>query len=363
MRRDPAWNPRQKFPTAVSVAAIVGELKGAATWLKRNKVKVDDSLIDNLILRVSFIQPKTGDRFFLQGTFDNYKIWPPMWDWFDETWSDNEGKHLSPARASITRPMFFEDDPRDKGIICAPFSRLTYGMHGGPHSDWRTLEDWNKYKHPKIMHADTIGDMLQLIQYDLVHSAGRMGMLPSRYYRRQHDLHHELLQTVHKALALQARDSSSQDARQLVRLFHMIEERKNLERDPMRRAQLQQAIIALEHVAPQLDERAMIRQGGSPQQLIQRVRTELTRLIRNPLKYDQRRLNLLNLELMRMKHSSRDHLIRKQLLSTRKLSARMVNIAALLESQPGHIVKIKRMLSELMESELRESMEHERRFR
>ena len=68
--------------------------------------------------------------------------------------------------------MFFRHGNR--GIICAPFNRLAYNSHQGPHSDWGGPAQWMTAG-PQYVHAVTIGDMLQSILRDFSFSKGRMG--------------------------------------------------------------------------------------------------------------------------------------------------------------------------------------------
>ena len=168
-------NSSMLVPYDVSHAALVDELEGAKEGLKKNNVKVDESLIKDLKLRVTFIHPKKKDKFYLQGDFENYNLWPPLWDWYDKTWSDSTCLNLSPAGSSTSMlsPMFIHH--QGKGLICALFNRLAYGIEKGPHTDWETFEGWNENKNPKIIHAETVGDMLREIQFELDNSEGRMG--------------------------------------------------------------------------------------------------------------------------------------------------------------------------------------------
>ena len=67
--------------------------------------------------------------------------------------------------------MFIQHNSR--GIICAPFNRLAYATHDGPHSNWGDAAQWMTAG-PGYVYAVTIGDMLQLILRDFSLSKGRM---------------------------------------------------------------------------------------------------------------------------------------------------------------------------------------------
>ena len=339
-------HPDQKFPVAVSIAAIVSELEGAASWLERNNVKVDDSLVEDLVLRVYFIQPKTKEQFFLLGTFDNYKLWPPIWDWYDQDWSNNDGKHLSPARASTRGPMFYEDYDRDKGIICAPFSRLAYGIYGGPHGDWSELDRWDKIRNPNIVHADTIGDMLQLINYDLEHSVGRMG--PFLTESQLAHLHQELIATVQEAIRALQQGYPRLSTHQIYDLYIEVKLCVHRDRNPMRREQVQDALSNLEQAARNSQERPFRRISPSPQYLVQRVQAELSRSIEYPSLLEPDLLEVLLIGIMRSEGMTRVQNSRKKLRKAGNIVVRMGHIASMQINRQASSNDIRRMLTELL---------------
>ena len=61
-----------------------------------------------------------------------------------------------------------------RGLICAPFNRLAYGIHNGPHSGWGNPAQWMTAGEGNV-HAVRIGDMLNSILRDFRFSKGRMG--------------------------------------------------------------------------------------------------------------------------------------------------------------------------------------------
>lgn len=161
------------LPAAVTDAAVTAELPGAQAWAARHHVTLDTWLVRERILRLVFPQGDGEQAFYLQGTFDDYRELPPTWDWWDETWSTNEGVYLSPNSPSTPfgSSMFFRH--ANKGIICAPFNRLAYQASGGPHSDWSNPAQWMTAG-LGYGHAVTIGDMLQSILRDFRLTTGHM---------------------------------------------------------------------------------------------------------------------------------------------------------------------------------------------
>ena len=163
------------LPPEVTILAIQDELPGATEWARRNQIDLDTSLICDRIIRAVFRQPKTGESFYLQGVFDNYRAYPPIWEWYDESWSSTEGIHLSPKPSSrptwLGNSMFINHN--GKGLICAPFNQLAYGAHNGPHSEWGNLAQWMTAG-DGCVHAVKIGDMLSAILRDFRLSSDRM---------------------------------------------------------------------------------------------------------------------------------------------------------------------------------------------
>ncbi|MFC0028006.1 hypothetical protein ACFFMM_00510 [Micromonospora chaiyaphumensis] len=56
-------------------------------------------------------------------------------------------------------------------LICAPWNRLAYAEHGGPHPDWGALTNW-KTAGAGYTKADTLADMLSQIHLHLTLSPG-----------------------------------------------------------------------------------------------------------------------------------------------------------------------------------------------
>ena len=124
------------LPPAVTDAAIGDELPGAMAWAERHDFAMDTRLVPDRIIRAVFVQPEKDEKFYLQGTFEDYRAHPPVWEWYDESWSSTEGLYLSPHSgvSPLGSSMFIRHS--GKGLICAPFNRLAYGVHNGPHSNW-----------------------------------------------------------------------------------------------------------------------------------------------------------------------------------------------------------------------------------
>ena len=161
------------LPPAVTAAAIRDELPGAMAWAKRRHIAMDTRFVADRKVRAVFMQSENDEKFYLQGTFGDYRAYPPIWEWYDESWTTTEDLHLGPhpGDSPFGSSMFIQHNAR--GLICAPFNRLAYGDHNGPHSDWGNPAQWMTAGQGYV-HAVTIGDMLNLILRDFRYSKGRM---------------------------------------------------------------------------------------------------------------------------------------------------------------------------------------------
>ena len=142
-------------------------------WAERHHIAMDTRSVADRIIRAVFVQPDHNEKFYLQGTFEDYRAYPPIWEWYDESWFSTEGLHLSPhpGTTPFGSSMFIKHHAR--GLICAPFNRLAYGVHSGPHSDWGNPAQWMTAGEGYVR-AVRIGDMLNSILRDFRFSEGRM---------------------------------------------------------------------------------------------------------------------------------------------------------------------------------------------
>lgn len=154
-----------------TVLIVEEELAGAQAWSERRAVPL--TWVPELLeVRATFAQPGTGELFYLRGRFDDYRVLPPAWTFTDAAWSAEPAPQLFPRPMSgpYGASMF-----HGNAVICAPFNRLAYVEHKGPHSDWGGPASWLTAGAADQVKAHVLGDMLHLILRDMVHSSGRMG--------------------------------------------------------------------------------------------------------------------------------------------------------------------------------------------
>lgn len=162
--------PSTLLPCEVTVNLVEHEMSAAYAWAERHGIKIHwDSTTLNL--RVWLVQPETSEQFFLLGSFDGYREIPPAWIFSDSSWSQSNVKrnYPSPSIPGLCGSSIFHSS----GLICAPFNRLAYAAHRGPHADWGDLVGWLSAGSMWV-NATTIGDMLQVILRDFRLTRGRM---------------------------------------------------------------------------------------------------------------------------------------------------------------------------------------------
>ena len=158
-------------PTSVTLALVeTEELPAAFAWAETAGVNLSWNQ-ELLQLRAVFRQRATGEQFYLQGTLDGYKALPPAWNFFDPGWQTGGQKAHFPATASL--PGGLGSIFHSNSVICAPFNRLAFHQHGGPHSDWGGPEQWLRAG-AGYVHAVTLADMLAVIARDMNYSNGRL---------------------------------------------------------------------------------------------------------------------------------------------------------------------------------------------
>ena len=160
------------IPERVTAAVLASELDAAYEWARREQVELDCSLPEKL-LRATFVRGGSSEYFYLRGRFDGYKGLPPIWQWCDASWSNAGDRRFSPDPAQTVHGSSMFLDHRGTAIICAPFNRIAYAVHNGPHGDWGDLAHWMTAGR-RVVYAVTIADMLHTIARDFRYTTGRM---------------------------------------------------------------------------------------------------------------------------------------------------------------------------------------------
>jgi hypothetical protein len=143
------------------------ELPRARECAERHGWKWQDN-VEGLIARAEFTA-LDGERFILQGEFDEYKAKPPFLE-FEEPDTGMRGTRKAYPKSNDS--FFHPNGP----IICAPFSRKAYRE---VHKRWQ-FGDWMTSKENGVNWAQysTIAGMFALVYNRITHPdcyKGRMG--------------------------------------------------------------------------------------------------------------------------------------------------------------------------------------------
>ena len=143
------------LPPSAARIAVELELDGARAWADRHDWILDWDE-DRLVLRGATYHRPLHRVVELSARCDGYKALPPAWRFVRPGTED-----LDPAWfPRIALIAMVDETP----VICAPWNRLAYGDHGGPHGGWSGA-GWLQNAEGTTAH--TIPDMLELIDAHL----------------------------------------------------------------------------------------------------------------------------------------------------------------------------------------------------
>lgn len=152
------------LPDTAARATAEAEVPAIKAWASRHGWAVL-WLSEELLLRAAAYHPRTNRVVEVTAQCDGYRAIPPVWQ-FVRPGTDETGKMWVPAPGPGS--VF-----HGNGIICAPWSRLAYADHGGPHGEWGGPAAWLQVGPPNTI-AQTIPDMLSTIDIHLQQSPGMM---------------------------------------------------------------------------------------------------------------------------------------------------------------------------------------------
>jgi hypothetical protein len=151
------------IPAVVTAAAVDAEFPAVTAWAARRPgwaVRYDAT---TLILQADTIHPLTSQPIAIAAELTGYRAVPPAWTITGTDGTFPAGGQVPGVPGSIFHP---------NRLICAPWNRLAYGEHGGPHADWGGQTNWTDAGTGNTK-ADTLADMLSQIA---LHLAGSPGM-------------------------------------------------------------------------------------------------------------------------------------------------------------------------------------------
>lgn len=169
------------LPTEVTAAEMEEELPSISAWADRH----DWTVAYDPMCRtgtVTALHPVTNATVTFHFNVDGYPAQAPAWWCGAPPDGREEGAGSAPVSTHAAFPApgsgpigapagsIFHSQP----VICAPWNRLAYQIHGGPHGDWGTPADWKKAG-AGYTQAHTIADMLSSLQIHLQYSPGMQG--------------------------------------------------------------------------------------------------------------------------------------------------------------------------------------------
>jgi hypothetical protein len=161
---------------SVTEAVMVDEMPAITAWAQRNGwiVTFDKTALKG---RAEVQHPKMNRTIVFWFDVEGYPDrQPPAW------WCGGDGESVSKAPADYPHPPLTATPAGSpvgsifhmNQVICAPWNRLAYGLHGGPHGDWASLAAW-RTNAPGNTQANEIVDMLSQLALHLSFSDGMQG--------------------------------------------------------------------------------------------------------------------------------------------------------------------------------------------
>jgi hypothetical protein len=152
------------LPPATARATVEAELAGARAWATRHDWTMH-WIPEDLVVRAATYHNPVHRLVEVVAICDSYRALPPAWR-FVRPGSDESGGKWFPSAGPGS--IFHGNE-----VICAPWNRLAYKVHGGPHDDWNEPAAWLQVT-GGITLAHTIADILAIIDSHLRQSPGMM---------------------------------------------------------------------------------------------------------------------------------------------------------------------------------------------
>jgi hypothetical protein len=152
-------------PKDVTIAVVEDELDAADAYARRHGWSLTWQK-DELVLLAGGKHP--ADQSCIQWRADllDYRAVPPAWTSFQHDGRDYKSRF--PKAGSL--PGGASSIFHSAGVICAPFNRLAFKQHSGPHADWGGPPDWMKVR--GYVRATVLAEMLAQIIAHLEFSPG-----------------------------------------------------------------------------------------------------------------------------------------------------------------------------------------------
>jgi hypothetical protein len=150
----------------VTQAVMASEMPAITAWAERHQWTIHIDL-DSQTVTAQTTHPVENAPVVFHADLTGYPALPPTWTCRDDLGgSPRNAFPLAGTSPAITGSVFHSNQ-----VICAPWSRLAYSEHGGPHSDWGGPTQW-KTAAPTYTTAHSLADMLNTLRLHLAVSPG-----------------------------------------------------------------------------------------------------------------------------------------------------------------------------------------------
>jgi hypothetical protein len=152
-------------PRDVTIATVEAELPAMRAYADRHSWAIDWRP-DSLLLLADGAHPD-GSPLRLHADVEGYRAQPPAWRVIPPA-AETPDPYRFPQAGTL--PGGIGSICHSSKVFCAPFNRLAYKVHSGPHDDWGGPTAWLNVRGQ--VRATTLADMLATIVSHLHHSPG-----------------------------------------------------------------------------------------------------------------------------------------------------------------------------------------------
>lgn len=153
-------------PADTTRAIVETERPATLAWAERRGWSIAFDM-DALRLSGTVEHPADGaGHLHLSAELSGYQAVPPAWSFVDPSSGVPSPTRFPAAGTVAGKSSIFHPSL----VICAPFNRLAYAEHGGPHTNWSGPSSWRGVT--GYVMATTIPAMLAVIDLHLHYSPG-----------------------------------------------------------------------------------------------------------------------------------------------------------------------------------------------
>ncbi|MEZ0357998.1 hypothetical protein [Mycobacterium sp. SA01] len=145
----------------ITRAVLAAEMPAVTAWASRRGWTIEADA-PSLRLSAATVHPVVQTVIVFCADLTGYPATPPAWTCLNGTGhAASAAFPVAGSRAGLSGSIFHPN-----GVICAPWNRLAYAVHGGPHNDWGDLTGW-KTVTGGVTQAHTLADMLTTLALHL----------------------------------------------------------------------------------------------------------------------------------------------------------------------------------------------------